>query len=69
MPLIRTVSIVRRLGSLSGTTLASFFLCFMAGCGGSGYPAPVPVFGTITLGGKPMESGMVFFVPDDAKKA
>jgi hypothetical protein len=55
--------------SLAGprTGLAVLLVAFAAGCGGdSGGPERVPVSGTVTLGGQPLPSGLIRFIPDGA---
>jgi hypothetical protein len=55
--------IVRR-GLPSLAILGAFALAFVAGCGGV---RRVPVSGTVTLDGAPINSGYLEFTPDTAK--
>ena len=58
-----TTRIVRR-GSLSLAILGAFALTFVAGCGGV---RRLPVSGTVTLDGAPINGGYLEFTPDSAK--
>lgn len=51
------------------STLLILTLSTCLGCGGSGYPAPVPVSGKITVSGKPVAGGTIHFTPVDSKKS
>jgi len=52
-----------RLFQFSSGLFLSFWLASVWGCGTTGLPNSVPVKGTITLDGKPLENGTVMFVP------
>jgi hypothetical protein len=50
------------------TVYCSWFLVFLAGCGSSQLET-APVRGTITIDGKPLETGKVRFVPERGRGA
>src|SRR5271168_4317514 len=58
------VTKIGRRGSLSLAILGAFALTFVAGCGGV---RRLPVAGTVTLNGEPINSGFLEFTPDSAK--
>lgn len=42
-----------------------FLLPLLAGCGGENYPETIPVRGTVTYDGKPVEGAEIGFYPSD----
>jgi hypothetical protein len=58
-----TTTMVRR-GRISVALLGALAMAFMVGCGGI---RRIPVSGTVTLDGKPINGGNIVFSPDAAK--
>jgi hypothetical protein len=52
-----SIAMMSRLG------LALLAVCLFAGCGDEGNP----ITGTVTFNGKPVPSGKIYFIPDEAK--
>jgi hypothetical protein len=57
------------IGNVSIATAALAAACVLALSGCDGRPRRVPVSGTVLIDGKPLTSGFVYVIPDDARPA